>query len=494
MKVFMSKEVKYTITSPFKIEGEWFLPSAPSQKLNGILSFNPNQGGQLELFGSFDDLGSSLNYTNNTQKKLIIGLTNNSQPITLVNSFMVDFRGSINFVGESGPKMTLYKVNLILMGTHVEKIEDLKFDVISSEIFNLHEWIGKSGLKVNQQYQNEKDNETVKVNFKLPAPIEFKIDDESKGEFVFHFNKSHLKRFQKSFSINQRVYYRVTSQKEKSIEGLLSYVFRFQNFLLLALYRSTVPITIQLWGEKHKETNPDGETVRKGVKIFFPLSNRHIPEKPKQKNSMLFNFDHFGDDFEDFIKKWYSMYSLLEPSFNLVFGQFYSGNSFTSNIFLNLVQAAESFHTRIHDRPKYSKEDFNRMKKEILESVPFKYQELLNSQLGFANRLDLHTRLEELMNKYSNKIIDRLIDDKDQFIINIKHSRNYYTHYSGDSRKKALKDKDLLMLSEKLNLLMVCAFLEEVGFTKEKLEQLLKGKEWLLFNHIIEYNKKSDDS
>ena len=56
---------------------------------------------------------------------------------------------------------------------------------------------------------------------------------------------------------------------------------------------------------------------------------------------------------------------------------------------------------------------------------------------------------EKLTEKYSNKILDKILGDKVQFVLNVKNSRNYYTHYSNDGEKKALKGGQLFLFIRK---------------------------------------------
>jgi len=127
------------------------------------------------------------------------------------------------------------------------------------------------------------------------------------------------------------------------------------------------------------------------------------------------------------------------------------------------------------------------MKEEILKVTSKEYHGWLNDQFKFGNNLYLHSRLSELVSKYSNRIIDKIITDKELFIKQVKHSRNYYTHFSEKGKKNALKGQELFFLSEKLKVLLVCAILMEVGFTKEKLTKLLDNIKWKNFNHIADW-------
>ena len=129
------------------------------------------------------------------------------------------------------------------------------------------------------------------------------------------------------------------------------------------------------------------------------------------------------------------------------------------------------------------------MKEDMLHAVSPNYHDWLNDQFNFGNNLNLHARLTELIGKYPNNILDKILGDKIQFVLDVKHSRNYYTHYSNDGEKKALKVGDLYYLSERLKILLACSFLMEVGFDKDKLSSYLDNVKWTLFNHLVNWRE-----
>ena len=205
---------------------------------------------------------------------------------------------------------------------------------------------------------------------------------------------------------------------------------------------------------------------------------------------MIFSYKPIADNFPNIIKKWYSEYELLAPALDLVFEQFYNQGFFTVNTFLNLAQAAETYHSRIHNHTKMPRDEYKKMKETVLSVVPVEYHTWLEAQFHFGNNLNLHARLEELAEKYSNPVIDKIIGDKKQFVLDVKNSRNYYTHYTSSGVKKALKGSELFYLSEKLKALLVCAFLIETGFDRDKLSDLLDNVKWILFNHLANWRNE----
>ncbi len=204
---------------------------------------------------------------------------------------------------------------------------------------------------------------------------------------------------------------------------------------------------------------------------------------------MLFTYHKLGDNPNEIIKNWYEKYEILEPAFDLLFEQFYT-KGFTINTFLNLAQSAETFHARVHDHTRIPPDEYKAMKNDILKLAPNKYHEWLKDQFNFGNYLNLHSRLTELIDKYSNSTLDQILGDKEKFILNVKNSRNYYTHYDKRLEKKALKGADLFYLSERLKILLTCAFLMEIGFTRENIVTNLDWVKWRNFNHLANWKEE----
>jgi hypothetical protein len=466
--------------------GEWFLPSAKNKRINGILTYDTNEGSSLDLFGSFDEK-SFIPIMKN--EDIIQGITSDSKQITLYRCFMSKTGGGKSMQGEeSGIPTTNYMVGYILEGAHINYPEEINFHKITSEIYNLDEWVGISGFATQKMGLEDIIKKEIDVHYKLPDPIKFVINDKLEGQFNFIVNHPGWSRFQKNISLNQRVELIISSESECSLETLLKYLFEFQNFLILALYnRTTYPNNIALYSNNIVKDYGNGKPVRKRIELYFPISNRSKVVKPKLDIEMLFDYKHIREEFPVIIKNWFNKYELLEPAFNLLFEQFYNNDRFSTNTFLNLAQAAETFHARTHNHTRMPKKDFNKMKDDIYASVSKDYYDWLKDQFNFGNNLNLHNRLTEIVAKYSNDILDKIIGNKELFVKQVKWSRNYYTHYSSSGKKQALKGPDLFYLTEKLKIVLVCSFLVEVGFDNEKLTKLLELSKYKLFNHLAKW-------
>jgi len=460
------------MTDDFTIQGEWFFPKDENFKADGILSYTANDYITLVINTKSTEITTEDSFENSD---IILGTSSNGKMITLCNCSMI----SKNIA------QSKYLIRFVLINVHIETLEELKFNLISAEIFNLDEWIGISGFKKNKF--NSKTN-TVSVEYELPHPIEFEIDEQTRGIFNYNTGPRELSLHQKTVTIQQKVNFQAFSKQKRGIIELLDYVVKFQSFLTLAFYRNTYPLFYKLRSDAHQLQLENGTSIPIIIDLFVSHNNIIKHEIPLFGIQMLFDYNRIKNDFQTIITHWYTKYKLLEPAFDLVIEQFYKGNQFSTNTFLNLAQAAETFHARIHSRTRIPQSLYKEISSQILEIVPLEYREQFREQLNFGNNLNLHTRLEELVSKYSNDHLTKIIGDIPKFIIDVKVSRNYYTHYSKDGNKRALKNRDLFLLSEKLKLLLVCSFLMEIGINKDDISEFTRNVYWLNFNHLPLHN------
>lgn len=453
----------------FQLKGQWFLPNQPEQRISGTLVFDHQEGAHLELFGSLR--------TNSIDIPIILGVTSDSQEVTLYKCFFSNGGGPTLKAGyEIGEPLSTYTVNIIFKGHHFDSWEELKFEKLIAEIYNLEEWLEVSGFNIPRQSPQEYKRQEITMEYKLPDPIKFSIHPEIQCSFNFVANHPGWTVFRKELNIKQRsqlIFERANSAEFKiHIETLNTFLF----FLTLGLYQPTYPRKLILQSKQFVEHISDDITEVKSIELHFAVRKKDEYLHERSFNQMLFAYGHIKSDFETIIQSWFNKREILEPVYNLLFDHFYLIGPYTENSFLNLAQAAETFHARLYDHTKMLPVDYDKMKTDILAVVDPKYHAWLKEQFMFGNHLSLHQRLDELVAKYSNPVVESLIGDKNTFIQEVKHSRNHYTHYPKKKKSKVLSSVDLFHLGQKIKGLLVAALLLETGVSKEIIEKMMKNQ------------------
>jgi len=484
------------MTEQFEYRGTWFLPSNKELRLFGILTYDRTKGGELELFGNFENERFLHDFKN---EEIIQGVTTDSEHVTLVDCLMVSLGGGTLRAGKEYVVPSVkYKIVFILEGVHVDRKDELKFQKLSAKIQNLNEWIGIHGFSLPEYGRQNKE---IYISYKRPSNIEFQINNDWNGQFFFSVGAPQQPQ---KVTVTQNIYFHMSSQSEHSLTDVLRHLYWFQNFLVLGLYGKTYWQEIFLYSDRFTTKLDDNITPIRIKCYSYNIDYEAV--KPQYSAEMLFSYQDIKKEFPSLIKNWFEKCELLEYQFDLLFAQFYMDRRFSVNTFLNLAQAAESFHAKTHKgETKMDADKYKEMKKCILEFVDKKmeerflksvehqdshvvrylnqeYHSWLKEKFNFGNELTLHDRLSSLVDTCSNDMLSSVLGDKERFLNQVRQSRNFYTHYS-KLQEHTLEDGDLYILSEKLKLLLVCAFLLEIGMEHQKLSSLLDSNIYR-FKHL----------
>ena len=100
------------MTEKFKITAEWFLPTDRGQRVHGILTFDPTDGTDLEVYGSLSGDNFFSEFKN---QEIILGLTSDSKLVTLYNCHMTQSASATSVQGrESGKPSSTYSIRYLL--------------------------------------------------------------------------------------------------------------------------------------------------------------------------------------------------------------------------------------------------------------------------------------------------------------------------------------------------------------------------------------------
>ena len=451
----------------FECMGIWWLPENPEKRLPGILKFTPDEGGVLELIGSFKN--KRLGEMNNLiDPEIIVGVSSHGKNITLYKCLDKSFEVQPNFVLPE-LQFSSYYVNVIFIGVHFKKPEDVKFRSLYVHFSHLDEWIDASGFEI----QNLLDKKEITISYKKPIFIQavvgdYKITVESKVSYPT------LSLGKREVSIKQKSYIKIESPKGISFYKYPKIMNHIQNFLTLGFMKPVYPMIIKGKTEVNKKLIKD-KPYYPAVEVYYELPD--IPKVPKKLSSfdMLFTFKDISGRFEFFFKNWFEKADLLEPVYNLYFGPLYNPQMYLQNQFLSVIQAIETYHRRKFEGKYISDEDYkpiyNRFK-EIINKLDIEasFKDVLKSKLKYGSEYSLRKRLKDLFEKYA-VITQNFIKDKNNFINIVVETRNYLTHY--DKKLRDIANGGVLYnITEKLRTILQICLLDELGFDKEEIKSM----------------------
>ena len=129
---------------------------------------------------------------------------------------------------------------------------------------------------------------------------------------------------------------------------------------------------------------------------------------------------------------------------------------------------------------------YRKVRKPLIENIPDyiteSHRKSLKDRILTGYYFSLQSRLEELFDDFES-LFSLFIKDKDEFIKDVKVTRNYYTHYSKRLEKRAKKGEELLILTEKLKIIIEICFLKELNLPLNKIEELITRP--LKYEHLF---------
>lgn len=446
----------------FEYRGDWWFPNNP-EKIGGTLKFTPDEGGVLELVSSSTDISSVFQNLkdsfsdSSSQIEIILGRCHdgkNFKNITLFNSLQTKFR--CNLVGYGTVKC--FSPELIFVGYHFEKTEDIKFQSLHFYYSHLSEWIGKFFL-VSADF-----NEIIKGGKLLPElpPIidEITLEDMKvsvKSSLSVSFRRSNV---QNEINIVEKPYLQIEATMEKSWEEYKKYDSLIRTFLSLWISKPIYILSIE------------GKTHDSSIEIY---GRQKIVTKSLFPDRELCSFNDISDSFSVYLKKWFEKVKILEDVCNLYSAILYNPQIHIEYIFLSLVFAMESYHRRIHDG-KYQSDDVycNGLYKDLLKSIPDNtdtdFKDSLRGILKYLNEYSLRKRLKDLFN--TKRAISHLIKDSGELINNVVNTRNDLAHKGKDNKKF----EELYGLCLILKVLFEVCLLYELDVSEEMIENMVSSR------------------
>jgi len=447
---------------PFELMGFWWLPETPNNILAGTLRFSQDGGGKLELLGLFQEFQSPNQLHNPV---IILGVSTDGSPITLYRCYRNNFNLRI-----PGISTSTYQILTIFRGAYFQKEQDILFRDIAVNYTDLDEWVGISGFNI--------DHSNLKIEYKKPEPIRIDIDDDFRLSIVFSRKGPSTSFVTKEITITQRTYLKLEYKAgDLSFENFRKKHHLLSDLLTLGVCRPVFPVYMAGTTEKAKNEAEGQPAYYPPVEIYYQLIEQPLSRKPLIPDEMLFSYQDIKPRFERFIRNWFSKSEELRVVLDLYFGSQYSQRLFINYIFLNIIQALETYHRLRMTNQVLSVEEHRERVEEILSLVPAKYQTWLKGLITPANQPTLRIRLKEIVQKYT-RLITPMVGDNEEFIARIVATRNHEIHHTHD--KKAITDTgELFSAIRTMTILLESLLLEELGFSQDEVLELQQKRKRL---------------
>lgn len=226
----------------------------------------------------------------------------------------------------------------------------------------------------------------------------------------------------------------VEAKQELAVdEWYHQFIYPIQNLLTLATDTPNIVTKLEVM---HKDVKFRSTQIPQPIQVF---SSSHSGGRSNEaRHPPLFTLDELPLDFSDLVERWLRVSAEMESVCSLYFGVFSSERVFAIQAFLNMVQAAESYHR------------------------------LRFGDAGYP----LIGRLRDLVGT-KIQVVPSYVGPTEDFIKKVRDTRNYYTHYSADLAAKAAQGEEVYYLAQALAVVVQSWLLKELGFSEHRASQII---------------------
>lgn len=312
---------------------------------------------------------------------------------------------------------------LALLGAELPKARDLRFSLSSVSLGNLEEWLGWRPIKHEYSPLTLRYEKPSSLHAKLPsikARLEIKSTIENEPE-----------SWQRDSLIHSA---RMTITIERGMQRRLEW-----HLDTLAALRDLVTLFSgsPSWFRVIEVTKAKGDDAAlvAGVSTTKPR-NRVLVQR------MFLPLSKVTTPFESLIERWFAHRVEHEAAHHLLFSAFYERMAYGEFAFLAAMQALETYG-RKRLAPKCSPK----------------------------KRIGLADCITEVLDVFESRTQRRLFKASTGFKDRIRHTRNYFTHYSKDKAAKAYRGNELRRATARVRLLLTLAFMKDLGVDEKVLRE-----------------------
>lgn len=421
------------------------------QEYRGDLYINENQGGisikisiQNKL-ASFFDLPMKIDF--------LAGELSTGFKFSLIDC---ERKGSKKHIYGNRSVYT-YHSKYLFKGIGGKKCKSIRLIRINFSVSNIIAWGKISAYKIINKYELSRNDDVEKEIYK---------NDEFCIKYWVNNNMlpvNSVKLLEENIVLNQQGNIEITFNNEESIDKFIEVFNKIKRLIELSTLKNIYPSKITGWS-----------------KNIYDMYDQEKVERPIDIISCDLNNEERKDNFIEILKwinlselilnnsfaKYFTKYELLEPVIELYLEIIYSKTISNRQIFLNIVQALETYHSRF--KTNNLNEFIERIEREFLKGRPKEWAEKDKKFLiaNSRNFITLESRLADLLLAEFQIHFDTGDIDYYDFPNVIASTRNYYIHYDEriKKRSKVFTENELYIYNSSLLYILEYYILLELGF------------------------------
>lgn len=460
--------------------GKWTVISEKEKnRYDGQLTVNDQEGLiHLELY-HFDSKREHMFANTLIPKNIgcINGVLSNGAIITLMDCTVYSRKAEV-----SSKNTIVLTSKYALNGVNIETAEQAVFKRFSFDLSNITDWAGLN--KFETKYDEDSNYSVVyrrKSNVILFEDIGKKITLEP------DYHVDHGKDDRGKLTLSKAVRVILEYDTPCTYEQALTEVHKVMNLVSFGTGNKIDIIKVEAFNISLNNIDLGEKTIEQPIEIFTSYTYRDFYPQ-LHTYFYLFTLGDLVFEGNNYAIKWFDNYDRLEPVIELYLDLF-RYNMTHERAFLNVIQALETFHTRVKANDK--KEHKKRSNEVVSSCPPYIRDQHLECLFGEDQKKSRHVLLKgrlydlflaefEIMFMSGYKI-------QYDFILKAVATRHYYTHYDEKKKDKIFTKEEIEESIYWLKTVLEYHLLKGLGFPQDYLQKKVVQQRQYIDNNFGPY-------
>lgn len=326
------------------IEGQWWLPAQPDEKLYGKLTGKQGEGFQLDLLGGWES------FDKETEQVVIQGSDAKGKAITLLQCFATSFNANreLRFIPNK------FYVHFAILGEHLNSPEEAYYEDVYCGLHLLERWDIVPRPKV-RHHKNKKDFTATYKHYK-PRLIWTSEDIEARLQIV---GPCYTSSIEEGFTATYKNRLHLHNKNGLPFLGkgmpdkgvsFLHIIRQVGAFLSVAGMAASFPYAVEAYSSRNRRKLSGAKTYIESVEIIGAFLMPKKILEPKW-HTFLFHWNDVVNDPQKHFSAWMDFCDKNPRSVNLFLSIIERQvNEYNESRFQHLVQSLEGLHRQQHPK------------------------------------------------------------------------------------------------------------------------------------------------
>jgi hypothetical protein len=277
----------------------------------------------------------------------------------------------------------------------------------------------------------------------------------------------------------------LTPDSPKGFDWYMSALADVQNFLLLCIGQPIYPRSVVA-----SEPQPEGggENRPNDIRIYYHFSHRK-ERKTLADYEMLMPLESLRHMLPQMLNAWFDKAERLRDVYNLFFSTFYNESMYLESVFLNLIQALETYSRATMDAKYVTPEEYQKIAAALNAAIPAEtpssLKQSLKSRIKYGNEYSLRKRVDGILSSLEPETVKLVCPNTAKLRDSLVDTRNYLTHYTEELKEDAIRGPGLFYANLRMKLLLTIVLCKEIGVEEKSIRSaLLKDNKWMQLIHL----------